>query len=223
MIRTFLKAISQPTDLKNLLRNFSKHLDLTCLALDKLAALVDTEDTSKITILVEEIRRLEREGDELIRILTIETLRLVLPPQQLQILAILLDKLDDMLDNVTLSGNELCRYILKIRQKYIWGTVKHFIREMILRAREAASTVSSLLREGKFENINEVLTLVSLIEQDVDNIKNKILDELSLHAEHLTCAELLSLRNIVLNVDEVADLTRDIATLVLVLRALCEI
>ncbi len=220
MIRSFLKAISQYTDLREVLKRLSSHTDLTCSALDRLLRLVDCEECSTLALFVEEIRRLEKEGDDLIRTLTIEILKLVLPPQQLQILTILLDKLDDMLDNVTLTGNELFRYLSQARDRRIWHQLRGKIREMIVLARDEVSRVSILLREGSLEKVNESLTSVMTAEQNVDNIKNNLLDELMSHSESLTCTEIISLRNIVLGIDEVADLAKDVVTLLLVLQSI---
>jgi len=223
MIRTLLKALSQIASLRDLLSSFSRHLELTCTALDKLLELIELEDNTKRATILNNIRELEREGDEIIRLLTIESMRLLLPPQQLQVLTVLLDKLDDMLDYVLLSGNELYRYLLHIRDVDFWKKIKNNIQEMILHTRDAVLRLNTMLRERKYEDLDTVMNTVSLKEQEVDKIKNRVLDELSLYADNLTCAELISLRNIILNIDEVADLAKDIATLLLVLRAISEI
>ncbi len=201
-----------------------KHLELTEHALSYLIDKVERTPLSKLCEICEDIRlhvkKLEVQGDDIVKEVWFHIMHeCALAPSIVPIMAILLGKLDDMLDSVSVFVLELERYANLEPCNEGWTAVQDDIVSALKKCQRASQLLRECIVVQDREVLSELVKQVNDLEHDVDVVKNSAILKLS-RIKTLTCQEYICLRNLIQIVDNIADLAQDAANLMLTLGAI---
>ncbi len=208
---------------KKILENFSRHLSLTEEAVKILRENVRNSKEiirSKIQETVHSVKILEVRGDELIKESWIFIIKSgVLHPLSTPLISSVMNKLDDMLDNVNVLALEIERYLaLPDEHTKMWDRVSTYLYSTLQLCSEAIKTLrESIVETIRLDDLTNNILKVNNIEHEVDIAKNRILLEFSSKANEISCHEYIHARMIVQLVDNLADAAQDLANLLLTL------
>lgn len=208
------KILSGFTGEKRFIQELINHLELSSRAIKLINDYLSTSNDERL----KDISNLERIGDEISRKLSEETSRGAISPVVIGTIEFLLNKIDDILDNIHILSKELKRLYSIVRSRYALNILEVEISEMIRICDIGISELKNLLNTIVNNNIEDTTSIINTIkelEECVDDLKDRVLDKLYSNYERLSYVEFIGLTGIVFTLDNILDAIKDSAILTL--------
>ncbi len=189
----------------------SKHVDLSLQSFKNLQSLFSSRDLSRSDVdeVVRKITAFEREGDEIFRKLIDEVVRGSVVPTVTNVVLILLDNVDNVLDLAYFAVKEIKRGFYLWKKDYIYAIINSEIKEMLNITNTMLEYLQSMLRIRKSEELRQYANLINTLEEEIDEIKENILDKI--YGLELTPVEFNHLVTLIYTIDKIADNIQDAA------------
>ena len=189
----------------------ASHLELSRQSLDILLQLLSARATAKSDVdeAMRKITALEREGDEIIRGLVDEVTQGAVVPTVTNLVLILLDNVDNVLDLIYFAVKEIRRGFHLWQKESVYAIVANEVREIFNLIKSMLEYFQKMLSAGKVEEVKHYARIVSSLEEEIDEIKEDVLDKI--YGLELTAVEFNHLVTLVFTADRIADNIQDAA------------
>lgn len=178
-----------------------------------------TLDLSKMNEINDKIRDIEKAGDDLTLKIKYDITSGAISSNMMDNLMTLVDLCDDILDKSYFISRELKRmnYDYKIESQSTYTIMKigyKSFREMLERNKEALDLVREMLESTDIRNMKEIRLKIEVLEEEVDEMKDDLIDEIYRNAGDLPYIVFSHLRDLVHKIDDMLDDCEDISDLV---------
>ncbi len=193
-----------------------EHLELSMRALEVLTS----PECRLEERCLKEIIELEKKGDEISREISELISRSAVTAYALNIIEIMTNKIDDILDEIYVLSKELERLLRYCKNREIIFRVYSYITEAGLKAIKAIRALHELYTDiinGAPQDTRSRMNEIEKIEEEVDELKERMLDQIYSEADKMTMIEFYSAISITYMLDTVVDKLRDLAELTLLL------
>jgi Phosphate transport regulator (distant homolog of PhoU) len=168
----------------------------------------------------ETIRKNEMDGDHLTFELKNEITNGAITPNLMDSFNLLIDKCDDILDRLYYMSREILRYqdfLLTSGQDVKEKTCQYYskLRNMLIYNLEAQKSIMEMLEQNTIEKMVSLWSRVSRLEEEVDDLKDELLDSLYKEANKLHYLTFLHLAEITHKIDDLLDTSQDIADILI--------
>jgi len=168
----------------------------------------------------ETIRKNEMDGDHLTFELKNEITNGAITPNLMDSFNLLIDKCDDILDRLYYMSREILRYqdfLLTSGQDVKEKTCQYYskLRNMLIYNLEAQKSIMEMLEQNTIEKMVSLWSRVSGLEEEVDDLKDELLDSLYKEANKLHYLTFLHLAEITHKIDDLLDTSQDIADILI--------
>ncbi|ABO09234.1 DUF47 family protein [Pyrobaculum calidifontis] len=189
----------------------ASHLELSRQSLEVLLQLLSARATAKSDVdeAMRKITALEREGDEIIRGLVDEVTQGAVVPTVTNLVLILLDNVDNVLDLIYFAVKEIRRGFHLWQKESVYAIVANEVREIFNLIKSMLEYFQKMLSAGKVEEVKHYARIVSSLEEEIDEIKEDVLDKI--YGLELTAVEFNHLVTLVFTADRIADNIQDAA------------
>lgn len=189
----------------------ASHLELSRQSLEVLLQLLSARATAKSDVdeAMRKITALEREGDEIIRGLVDEVTQGAVVPTVTNLVLILLDNVDNVLDLIYFAVKEIRRGFHLWQKESVYAIVANEVREIFNLIKSMLEYFQKMLSAGKVEEVKHYARIVSSLEEEIDEIKEDVLDKI--YGLELTAVEFNHLVTLVFTADKIADNIQDAA------------
>ncbi|ACB40549.1 DUF47 domain-containing protein [Pyrobaculum neutrophilum] len=205
-----LKALFS-SGLEEVRESLRSHIRLSFESLKLLQDVVATRNLDR-SVVDEALRKataLEREGDEVIRELVDKVTQGAVVPTITNIILILLDSVDNVLDLIYFAIKEVKRGYHLWAKDQIYSIVSSEIKEMLDLTKSMMEYLNTMLDVEKPEELRRYARLISSLEEEIDEIKENILDKI--YGLELDAVEFNHLVSLVYTADKIADSIQDAA------------
>jgi len=168
----------------------------------------------------ETIRKNEMDGDHLTFELKNEITNGAITPNLMDSFNLLIDKCDDILDRLYYMSREILRYqdfLLTSGQDVKEKTCQYYskLRNMLNYNLDAQKSIMEMLEQNTIEKMVSLWSRVSRLEEEVDDLKDELLDSLYKEANKLHYLTFLHLAEITHKIDDLLDTSQDIADILI--------
>lgn len=164
--------------------------------------------------IVRKIAAIEREGDEIIRKLDDNITKGALVPSVMGSAELLLDRIDNILDNIYYISKEIKRGYRVWKNDNIRKIIIGKFKEMLDLDKTIIEYIGLILdRSRDLEFCSRYARIVSTLEEEVDEIKEYILDEVYQLA--LSAVEFNHIISLIYSADKIADNAQDAVQLLI--------
>ncbi|NPA23927.1 MAG: DUF47 family protein [Crenarchaeota archaeon] len=195
---------------------FREHLALSMRAIEILTA----PECRLGNQCLKKIAELEKRGDEISREISQLLSRGAVTAHALNIIEIMANKIDDVLDEIYVLSKEFERLVRYSRNKEIVTRVHMYITEAGKRASQAIKSLQEIYNtviNGSIGDSRSRMIEIERIEEEVDEMKERMLDNIYSYADNMSLVEFHSAVSITYMMDTVVDKLRDLAELTLLL------
>ncbi|MFB6490745.1 MAG: DUF47 domain-containing protein [Thermoproteus sp. AZ2] len=192
------------------------HIGYSTQALELIYGVINAADLNEAYLdeVVRKISALEREGDEIIRRLHDEMAKGALVPSAMGNAELLLDRFDNVLDSIYYIAKEIRRGFIVWRNESIRKVVSGQLKEMLDLDKTAIEYISIILDKSRdLEFCGRYARMVSTLEEEVDEVKERILDEV--YKLNLSAVEFNHVISLIYTADKIADNLQDAAFLLI--------
>ncbi len=168
----------------------------------------------------ETIRKNEMDGDHLTFELKNEITNGAITPNLMDSFNLLIDKCDDILDRLYYMSREILRYqdfLLTSNENVKEKTCQYYskLRNMLIYNLDAQKSIMEMLEQNTIEKMVSLWSRVSRLEEEVDDLKDELLDSLYKEANKLHYLTFLHLAEITHKIDDLLDTSQDIADILI--------
>jgi len=168
----------------------------------------------------ETIRKNEMDGDHLTFELKNEITNGAITPNLMDSFNLLIDKCDDILDRLYYMSREILRYqdfLLTSGQDVKEKTCQYYskLRNMLIYNLDAQKSIMEMLEQNTIEKMVSLWSRVSGLEEEVDDLKDELLDSIYKEANKLHYLTFLHLAEITHKIDDLLDTSQDIADILI--------
>jgi len=168
----------------------------------------------------ETIRKNEMDGDHLTFELKNEITNGAITPNLMDSFNLLIDKCDDILDRLYYMSREILRYqdfLLTSGQDVKEKTCQYYskLRNMLIYNLDSQKSIMEMLEQNTIEKMVSLWSRVSRLEEEVDDLKDELLDSLYKEANKLHYLTFLHLAEITHKIDDLLDTSQDIADILI--------
>jgi len=168
----------------------------------------------------ETIRKNEMDGDHLTFELKNEITNGAITPNLMDSFNLLIDKCDDILDRLYYMSREILRYqdfLLTSNENVKEKTCQYYskLRNMLIYNLDAQKSIMEMLEQNTIEKMVSLWSRVSRLEEEVDDLKDELLDSLYKEANELHYLTFLHLAEITHKIDDLLDTSQDIADILI--------
>lgn len=192
------------------------HVGYSLQALDLIQQTIAKPDATEdyLDEIVRKIAAIEREGDEIIRRIDDNISKGALVPSVIGNAELLLDRIDNILDNIYYISKEIRRGYIVWRNDNIRKIIGGKFREMLDLDRTIIEYVGAMLeRTRDLEFCSRYARMVSTLEEEVDEVKEYILDEV--YKLNLSAVEFNHIISLIYSADRIADNAQDAVQLLM--------
>ncbi|MGC9135368.1 DUF47 domain-containing protein [Caldivirga sp.] len=200
-----------------LFSELSGHARLTLKALDIIEDALRSGDFIKVKEAEVEVSVLENQGDEISRMLSQEVSTGAIATPIMGDVEILIGKVDDILDRVHILSREVRRAMSICVSPEVKKVLSEDVVELLMVDRrgveEFINLASTIASGGDWNKIRSHILIISKLEDEVDEAKDRLVDKLYELAKEVSYIEFMSLLHIVFTLDDIIDITKDAAYL----------
>lgn len=200
-----------------LFNGLSEHAKLTLKALSIIEDALRSGDIVKVREAEVEVSVLENQGDEISRMLSQEVSTGAIATPIMGDVEVLINKVDDVLDRVHILSREIRRAMSVCVSPAIKSVLSSDIVELIMidkrGVEEFIELTSAVARGDDWSRVREHVLVISKLEDEVDDAKDRLIDKLYELAREISYVEFMSLLHIVFTLDDIIDIAKDSAYL----------
>ncbi|WP_053240288.1 DUF47 domain-containing protein [Pyrobaculum islandicum] len=187
------------------------HIGLSFESLRILQELISAKsiDKSFVDEALRKVTALEREGDEIVRDLVDRVAQGAVVPTITNVVLILLDNVDNILDLIYFAIKEIRRGYHLWSSDQIYTIIITEVKEMLDLIKTMLEYFQNMLNAKGDEDIRRYARLISSLEEEIDEIKENILDKA--YGLQLNAVEFNHLISLVYTADKIADNIQDAA------------
>ena len=188
-----------------------RHTSLSMEALGSIRAVVVSVEMDGYAVdeVVRRTAALEKEGDEIIRALSDALAQGLVAPTLASTLQLLLDNVDNVLDEAFFMAKEVGRGFRLWRNQSLTGILRGLFREMLDLDRSALEYFQAMLRAGPVEEAKRYARLITSLEEEIDEVKERALDEV--YKYDFSAVEFNHVSSLIYAADKIADNVQDAA------------
>ncbi|WP_066793234.1 DUF47 domain-containing protein [Caldivirga sp. MU80] len=200
-----------------LFNGLSEHAKLTLKSLNIIEDALRSGDLVRIKEAEVEVGVIENQGDEISRVLSQEVSTGAIATPIMGDVEILIGKVDDILDKVHILSREIRRAMSICASPEVKRVLAEDVVELIMvdkrGVEEFIELASAIARGDDWGKVRSHVLVISKLEDEVDETKDRLIDKLYELAKEITYVEFMSLLHIVFTLDDVIDITKDAAYL----------
>lgn len=192
------------------------HVSYSLQALDQIQQIISRDELTEdyLDEVVRKIAAIEREGDEIIRRLDDNISKGALVPSVIGSAELLLDRIDNILDNIYYISKEIRRGYIVWKNENIKKIIIGRFREMLDLDKTIIEYIGLMLNKSRdLEFCSRYARMVSTLEEEVDEVKEYILDEV--YKLNLSAVEFNHIISLIYSADRIADNAQDAVQLLL--------
>jgi len=214
MFRRIKSILSSSED--RLFARLKKHVELSLKGLTMLEEYLRycRTDPPSLDGLVKELAALEKECDNIVRSADLEVTSGAIMPSIVADLEALLDRLDNIMDEVYHIAKQLRRMSGLLSDPYVDKLLRGRYLSMVSLARTAVEALNEIFSKAlrDVKALPQLAVKVESLEEEVDELKDLIYDEL--YKEVRDCRVFVGVHYLVTFIDSVLDNAEDVALLV---------
>ncbi len=166
-------------------------------------------DRSAVDEAVRKVTALEREGDEIVRDLMDKVAQGAVVPTITNVVMVMLDNVDNVLDMIYFAIKEVKRGHHLWTSEQIYAVVSAEVKEMLDLSKTMLEYLQNMLNARDVDDIRRYARLISSLEEEIDEIKENILDRI--YGLELSAVAFNHLVSLVYTADKIADNIQDAA------------
>ncbi len=166
-------------------------------------------EKSEVDEAVRKVMALEREGDEIVRDLVDKVTQGAVVPTIANVVMFMLDNVDNILDMIYFAIKEVKRGYRLWSNEQVYAVVSAEIKEMFHLSKTMLEYLQNMLNAKNDEEIRRYARLIASLEEEIDEIKENILDKI--YSIELNAVEFNHLVSLVYTADKIADNIQDAA------------
>jgi len=199
------------TGLENIREKIGNHIALSQESLLILQGLILNKslDRSAVDEAVRKATALEREGDEIVRDLMDKVAQGAVVPTITNVVMVMLDNVDNVLDMIYFAMKEVKRGHHLWTNEQVYAVVSAEVKEMLDLSKAMLEYLQNMLNAKDIDEIRRYARLISSLEEEIDEIKENILDKI--YSLDLSAVAFNHLVSLVYTADKVADNIQDAA------------
>jgi Phosphate transport regulator (distant homolog of PhoU) len=155
------------------------------------------------------VTALEREGDEIVRELMDKVAQGAVVPTVTNVVMVMLDNIDNVLDMIYFAVKEVKRGYHLWSNEQIYAVVSSEVKEMLDLSKTMLEYLQNMLNVKDDDEIRRYARLISSLEEEIDEIKETILDKI--YGVELSAVAFNHLVSLVYTADKIADNIQDAA------------
>jgi len=199
------------TGLEDIREKIKDHLLLSQQSLRILQELILNKalDKSAVDEAVRRATALEREGDEIVRDLMDKVAQGAVVPTVTNVVMVMLDNVDNVLDMIYFAIKEVKRGHHLWSDEQVYAVVSGEVKEMLALSKTMLEYLQNMLDARGDDEIRRHARLISSLEEEIDEIKENILDKI--YSIELSAVAFNHLVSLVYTADKIADNIQDAA------------
>jgi len=199
------------TGLEDIREKIGNHIALSQESLLILQGLLVNKslDRSAVDEAVRKATALEREGDEIVRDLMDKVAQGAVVPTITNVVMVMLDNVDNVLDMIYFAIKEVKRGHHLWTSEQIYAIVSAEVKEMLDLSKTMLEYLQNMLNARDVDDIRRYARLISSLEEEIDEIKENILDRI--YGLELSAVAFNHLVSLVYTADKIADNIQDAA------------
>ena len=166
-------------------------------------------DRSAVDEAVRKATALEREGDEIVRDLMDKVAQGAVVPTITNVVMVMLDNVDNVLDMIYFAIKEVKRGHHLWTNEQVYAVVSAEVKEMLDLSKTMLEYLQNMLNARDVDDIRRYARLISSLEEEIDEIKENILDRI--YGLELSAVAFNHLVSLVYTADKIADNIQDAA------------
>jgi predicted phosphate transport protein (TIGR00153 family) len=199
------------TGLEDIREKIGDHIALSQESLLILQGLIldKSLDRSAVDEAVRKATALEREGDEIVRDLVDRVAQGAVVPTITNVVMVMLDNVDNVLDMIYFAIKEVKRGHHLWTSEQVYAVVSAEVKEMLDLSKTMLEYLQNMLNARDVDDIRRYARLISSLEEEIDEIKENILDRI--YGLELSAVAFNHLVSLVYTADKIADNIQDAA------------
>ncbi|MDT7874735.1 MAG: DUF47 family protein [Pyrobaculum sp.] len=199
------------TGLEDIREKIGDHIALSQESLLILQGLILNKslDRSAVDEAVRKATALEREGDEIVRDLMDKVAQGAVVPTITNVVMVMLDNVDNVLDMIYFAIKEVKRGHHLWTNEQVYAVVSAEVKEMLDLSKTMLEYLQNMLNARGVDDIRRYARLISSLEEEIDEIKENILDRI--YGLELSAVAFNHLVSLVYTADKIADNIQDAA------------
>jgi predicted phosphate transport protein (TIGR00153 family) len=199
------------TGLESIKEKVKDHIALSQESLLILQGLILNKslEKSEVDEAVRKVTALEREGDEIVRDLMDKVTQGAVVPTIVNVVMVMLDNVDNILDMIYFAIKEVKRGYRLWSNEQVYAVVSAEVKEMLHLSKTMLEYLQNMLNAKNNEEIRRYARLIASLEEEIDEIKENILDKI--YSIELNAVEFNHLVSLVYTADKIADNIQDAA------------
>lgn len=199
------------TGLEDIREKIGNHIALSQESLLILQGLLVNKslDRSAVDEAVRKATALEREGDEIVRDLMDKVAQGAVVPTITNVVMVMLDNVDNVLDMIYFAIKEVKRGHHLWTNEQVYAVVSAEVKEMLDLSKTMLEYLQNMLNARDVDDIRRYARLISSLEEEIDEIKENILDRI--YGLELSAVAFNHLVSLVYTADKIADNIQDAA------------
>jgi predicted phosphate transport protein (TIGR00153 family) len=199
------------TGLEDIREKIGDHIALSQESLLILQGLILNKslDRSAVDEAVRKVTALEREGDEIVRDLMDKVAQGAVVPTITNVVMVMLDNVDNVLDMIYFAIKEVKRGHHLWTSEQVYAVVSAEVKEMLGLSKTMLEYLQNMLNARDVDDIRRYARLISSLEEEIDEIKENILDRI--YGLELSAVAFNHLVSLVYTADKIADNIQDAA------------
>jgi predicted phosphate transport protein (TIGR00153 family) len=199
------------TGLEDIREKIGNHIALSQESLLILQGLLVNKslDRSAVDEAVRKATALEREGDEIVRDLMDKVAQGAVVPTITNVVMVMLDNVDNVLDMIYFAIKEVKRGHHLWTNEQVYAVVSAEVKEMLDLSKTMLEYLQNMLNARDVDDIRRYARLISSLEEEIDEIKENILDKI--YGLELSAVAFNHLVSLVYTADKIADNIQDAA------------
>jgi predicted phosphate transport protein (TIGR00153 family) len=199
------------TGLEDIREKIGDHIALSQESLLILQGLIldKSLDRSAVDEAVRKATALEREGDEIVRDLVDRVAQGAVVPTITNVVMVMLDNVDNVLDMIYFAMKEVKRGHHLWTSEQVYAVVSAEVKEMLDLSKTMLEYLQNMLNARDVDDIRRYARLISSLEEEIDEIKENILDRI--YGLELSAVAFNHLVSLVYTADKIADNIQDAA------------
>jgi predicted phosphate transport protein (TIGR00153 family) len=199
------------TGLEDIREKIGDHIALSQESLLILQGLILNKslDRSAVDEAVRKATALEREGDEIVRDLMDKVAQGAVVPTITNVVMVMLDNVDNVLDMIYFAIKEVKRGHHLWTNEQVYAVVSAEVKEMLDLSKTMLEYLQNMLNARDVDDIRRYARLISSLEEEIDEIKENILDRI--YGLELSAVAFNHLVSLVYTADKIADNIQDAA------------
>jgi hypothetical protein len=199
------------TGLEDIREKIGDHIALSQESLLILQGLIVNKslDRNAVDEAVRKATALEREGDEIVRDLMDKVAQGAVVPTITNVVMVMLDNVDNVLDMIYFAIKEVKRGHHLWTNEQVYAVVSAEVKEMLDLSKTMLEYLQNMLNARGVDDIRRYARLISSLEEEIDEIKENILDRI--YGLELSAVAFNHLVSLVYTADKIADNIQDAA------------